>query len=101
MGIGWQPTNSSVTRCDADPVKDAPKNPNPRPKRRGKIKPEPPGPIKGMVRLKHRQQDGSISSFGDEVSIEHGIGQLTPVQRHIASAYESGLIDDSDLDALL
>lgn len=97
----WDPNKSSVTRCDADPIKDAPKQPNPRPKRRGKIKPQPMGDIQGMVRLKHRQASGAISSWADEVCIEHDFGALTPQERHIASAFESGLIDENDLDALL
>jgi hypothetical protein len=39
--------------------------------------------------------------LADEISVEGDLGALTPQERHIASAYESGLINDDDLSALL
>lgn len=101
MGLGWIPNESSVTRVDAST--DAPPPPGPRPKRRGKIVMQPPGDIQGMVRLrkKNGQHSGVVSGMADEVQFEEDFGSLSGQERHVISAYESGLIDDADLDALL
>ena len=99
MGLGWHPNDSSVTREDAPT--DKPPAPGPRPKRRGKIVMQPPGDIQGMVRLrkKNGQHSGVVSGMADECS--NDIGSLSGMERHIVNAYESGLINDDDLDALL
>ncbi len=102
MSIGWHPNKSSVTRVDAPT--DAPPVKAPRKSRlRGKIKMQPAGNIQGMVSLRkvQRQTDGTISSWADEMSQDHEVGSLSGQERHIISAYESGLINDDDLDALL
>ena len=100
MGIGWHPNDSSVTREDAPT--DKPPAPGPKPKRRGKIVMHPAGNIQGMVRLKKNgQHSGVVSGMADELQFEEDYGAFTPQERHIISAYESGLIDDADLDALL
>lgn len=100
MSLGWEPNKSCVTRVDADT--SAPPPPGPKPKRRGKIIMQPAGNIQGMVRLKKRgQHSGTVSGMADELQFEEDYGSLTGQERHIINAYESGLIDDADLDALL
>ena len=102
MSIGWEPNKSSVTRVDAD-TSAPPAKPVRKSRVRGKIKMEAPGQIQGMMSMRNvqRQTDGTISSMGDEITLEDGIGSLTGQERHIINAYESGLINDSDLDVLL
>ena len=101
MGLGWEPNKSSVSRMDAPT--DKPPAPGPRPKRRGKIEMQPAGNIQGMVRLrkKNGQHSNVVSGLADELSIDGDFGPLTGQERHIMNAYESGLIDDADLDVLL
>ncbi len=102
MGLGWHPNDSSVTRedapTDAPPVKASRKS-----RLRGKIKMQPPGEIQGMVSLRkvQRQTDGTVSNMADELQFEEGFEAYSPQERHIISAYESGLINDADLDVLL
>ena len=98
----WDPNNSSVNRWDA-PTDKPPEKPARPPRFRGKLKPQPMGNVQGMVSMRNitRQTDGTISSLADEISVESDLGQLTPQERHIASAYESGLINDDDLSVLL
>ncbi|MDC0325916.1 hypothetical protein OAL60_00590 [bacterium] len=102
MSIGWHPDKSSVTREDASTDKPPAKPPR-RSRLRGKIQMQPPGQIQGMMSMRNvqRQTDGTISSMGDEIALEHEVGSLTGQERHIINAYESGLINDSDLDVLL
>ncbi len=101
MGLGWHPNDSSVTREDAPT--DAPPKPGPRPKRRGKIVMQPAGNIQGMVRLRQKngQHSNVVSGMADQLAIDDEFGALSGQDRHIISAYESGLIDDNDLDLLL
>ena len=105
--MGWEPNKSSVKRWDA-PTDKPPEKPARPPrfkkKQHGHVATQGlGGNIQGMVSLKkiQRQTDGTISSWADEISVEGDLGQLTPQERHIASAYESGLINDDDLSALL
>ena len=102
MGLGWHPNDSSVTREDA-PTDKPPAKPPRRSRLRGKIKMQPAGNIQGMMSMRkvQRQTDGTLSSMADDLTQEDGVGSLSGVERHIFSAYESGLIDDADLDALL
>ncbi len=102
MGLGWKPNDSSVTRVDA-PTDAPPAKPPRRSRLRGKIQMQPAGNIQGMMSMRkvQRQTDGTLSSWADEMSQDHEVGQLSGQERHIISAYESGLINDDDLDALL
>ena len=99
--MGWNP-NDSIVKVENAPT-DKPPAPGPRPKRRGKIEMKPAGNIQGMVRLrkKNGQHSGVVSGMADQVQFEEGFEAYSGVERHIISAYESGLIDDADLDALL
>ena len=101
MSLAWEPNKSCVTREDAPT--DAPPKPGPKPKRRGKVVMHAPGDIQGMVRLrkKNDQHSNVITGLADELAIDDEFGALTGAERHIISAYESGLIDDNDLDLLL
>ena len=101
MSLAWEPNKSCVTRVDADT--SAPPPPGPKPKRRGKIVMQPAGDIQGMVRLRQKngQHSNVVSGLADELAIDDEFGALTGQERHIISAYESGLIDDNDLDLLL
>ena len=98
--MGWNP-NDSIVKVENAPT-DKPPAPGPRPKRR-KIEMQPAGNIQGMVRLrkKNGQHSGVVSGMADQVQLEEGLEAYSGVERHIISAYESGLIDDADLDALL
>lgn len=102
MSIGWEPNKSSVTRVDAD-TSAPPVKPPRKSRLRGKIQMQPIGEIQGMMSMKkvQRQTDGTISSWADEMSQDHEVGSLSGMERHVISAYESGLINDDDLDALL
>ena len=102
MSLAWEPNKSSVTRVDA-PTDAPPAKPPSKSRLRGKIQMQPAGNIQGMVSLRkvQRQTDGTISSWADELSQDFEVGSLSGQERHIISAYESGLINDEDLDALL
>ena len=100
--MGWNP-NDSIVKVENAPTDKPPAKPPRKSRLRGKIKMQPAGNIQGMVSLRkvQRQTDGTISSWADEMSQDHEVGQLSGMERHVISCYESGLIDDADLDALL
>ncbi len=102
MGMGWQPNDSSVTRVDA-PTDKPPAKPPRRSRLRGKIQMQPMTEVKGMMSMRkvQRQTDGTISSMADDLTLEEGVGALSGQERHMISAYESGLITEAELDYLL